>query len=119
MGKTPLELAFMKRSPSVDSNAAQSQSIDLDIAAEVSHSIGWPRLADTYRVEFRVPDGKSSGVKTIQLSAAWIAGGRLRPAQDLGFARVKHRQKPMPSPAGTLVAVGRIGSDLRPSECRS
>jgi hypothetical protein len=42
--------------------------------AEVINSIGWPGLVDTYRVDFRVPDGVTSGTATIQLSAAWIAG---------------------------------------------
>jgi uncharacterized protein (TIGR03437 family) len=43
-------------------------------AAEVVNSIGWPGLVDTYRVDFRVPDGVTAGTVAIQLSAAWIAG---------------------------------------------
>src|SRR6266568_2093686 len=43
-------------------------------AAEVVNSIGWPGLVDTYRVDFRVPDGATGGAAAIQLSAAWIAG---------------------------------------------
>ena len=43
-------------------------------AVEVINSIGWPGLVDTYRVDFRVPAGASSGAAAIQLSAAWIAG---------------------------------------------
>jgi len=43
-------------------------------AAEVLNSIGWPSLLDTYRVDFRVPDGTTAGTAAIQLSAAWIAG---------------------------------------------
>jgi uncharacterized protein (TIGR03437 family) len=42
-------------------------------AAEVVNSVGWPGLVDTYRVDFRVPDG-ATGMAAIQLSAAWIAG---------------------------------------------
>ena len=43
-------------------------------AAEVVNSIGWPSLVDTYRVDFRLPDGATAGQATIQLSAAWIVG---------------------------------------------
>ena len=43
-------------------------------AAEVVNSIGWPRLVDTYRVDFRVPDGATAGTAMIQLSTAWILG---------------------------------------------
>jgi hypothetical protein len=42
--------------------------------AELVNSIGWPSLVDTYRVDFRVPDGAAAGTATIQLTAAWIAG---------------------------------------------
>jgi hypothetical protein len=40
--------------------------------AEVANAIGWPGLVDTYRVDFRVPDGSAVGMAEIQLSAAWI-----------------------------------------------
>jgi hypothetical protein len=40
--------------------------------AEVTTAIGWPGLVDTYRVDFRVPDGTTAGIAGIQLSAAWI-----------------------------------------------
>jgi uncharacterized protein (TIGR03437 family) len=43
-------------------------------AAEVVNKVGWPGLTDTYRVDFRVPDGTSAGLATIRLSAAWVAG---------------------------------------------
>ena len=43
-------------------------------AADVVNSIGWPGLVDTYRVDFRVPDGTAAGTATIQLTVAWIAG---------------------------------------------
>jgi len=42
--------------------------------AEVLNAIGWPGLADTYRVDFRVPDGTAAGMPGIQLSAAWVPG---------------------------------------------
>ncbi len=42
--------------------------------AEVVNCIGWPGLVDTYRVDFRAPDGATGGTAAIQLSAAWIAG---------------------------------------------
>ena len=42
--------------------------------ADVTNAIGWPGLADTYRVDFRVPDGTTAGMVGIQLSAAWITG---------------------------------------------
>jgi uncharacterized protein (TIGR03437 family) len=38
------------------------------------NAIGWPRLVDTYRVDFQVPAGTPSGMAAIQLSAAWIQG---------------------------------------------
>jgi hypothetical protein len=40
----------------------------------VVNSIGWTGLLDTYRVDFRVLDGTTAGMATIQLSAAWIVG---------------------------------------------
>jgi len=42
--------------------------------ADVINKIGWPGLVDTYRVDFRVPDGVAAGTAAIQLTAAWIAG---------------------------------------------
>jgi uncharacterized protein (TIGR03437 family) len=42
--------------------------------ADVINKIGWPGLVDTYRVDFRVPDGTVGGTAAIQLTAAWIAG---------------------------------------------
>ena len=47
-------------------------------SAEVINSIGWPGLADTYRVDFRVPGGTTAGMASIQLTAAWIAGPSVR-----------------------------------------
>ena len=42
--------------------------------AEVINKIGWPGLVDTYRIDFRVPDGTAAGPAGVQLTAAWIAG---------------------------------------------
>jgi uncharacterized protein (TIGR03437 family) len=42
--------------------------------AEVISNIGWPGLVDTYRIDFRVPDGTTAGMASIQITAAWIAG---------------------------------------------
>ena len=42
--------------------------------ADVINGIGWPGQVDTYRVDFRVPDGTAPGTASIQLTAAWIAG---------------------------------------------
>jgi uncharacterized protein (TIGR03437 family) len=42
--------------------------------ADIINGIGWPGLVDTYRVDFRVPDGTTPGTAAIQLTAAWIAG---------------------------------------------
>ena len=42
-------------------------------AANVINSVGWPGDENTYRVDFRVPDGAISGANAIQLSVAWIS----------------------------------------------
>jgi uncharacterized protein (TIGR03437 family) len=46
--------------------------------AEVINSIGWPGSVDTYRIDFRVPDGTTAGMASIQITAAWIAGPGVR-----------------------------------------
>jgi uncharacterized protein (TIGR03437 family) len=43
-------------------------------SAAVVNKLGWPGLVDTYRVDFRVPDGTAAGTASIQLTAAWITG---------------------------------------------
>jgi hypothetical protein len=43
-------------------------------AAAVINRIGWPGLVDTYRIDFRVPDGMAVGTAAIQLTAGWIPG---------------------------------------------
>ncbi|MFN0169785.1 MAG: hypothetical protein ACKV22_25460 [Bryobacteraceae bacterium] len=46
--------------------------------AEVVNGVGWPGLVDTYRVDFRMPDGLAAGTAALQLSAAWITGAAVR-----------------------------------------
>lgn len=46
--------------------------------AEVINGLGWPGLVDTYRVDFRLPDGLTAGTASVQLSAAWVAGAAVR-----------------------------------------
>jgi uncharacterized protein (TIGR03437 family) len=43
-------------------------------SVDVINKVGWPGMLDTYRVDFRVPDGIAAGTAAIQLTAAWIAG---------------------------------------------
>lgn len=43
-------------------------------SAEVVNRIGWPGQVDTYRLDFRVPDGTAAGMAPIQLTVAWISG---------------------------------------------
>ena len=43
-------------------------------SVQVVNAIGWPGLVDTYRVDFRVPEGTAGGAATVQISAAWITG---------------------------------------------
>ena len=42
--------------------------------ADVLNKVGWPGSIDVYRVDFRIPDGIPTGLATVQLTAAWIAG---------------------------------------------
>jgi uncharacterized protein (TIGR03437 family) len=42
--------------------------------AEVINNIGWGGLVDTYRIDFRAPDGTTAGMASIRITAAWIAG---------------------------------------------
>lgn len=46
--------------------------------AEVINGVGWPTLVDTYRVDFRVPEGLAAGTASVQLSAAWITGAAVQ-----------------------------------------
>jgi hypothetical protein len=40
----------------------------------VLNKIGWPGQTDGYRVDIRVPAGTSTGMASVQLTAAWIPG---------------------------------------------
>jgi uncharacterized protein (TIGR03437 family) len=42
--------------------------------AEVVNAVAWPGTVDTYRVDFRVPEGTAAGMVSLQLSATWIVG---------------------------------------------
>ena len=42
------------------------------------NQLGVPGMVDTYRVDFRVPDGIAAGTISIQLSAAWVKGAAVR-----------------------------------------
>jgi len=46
--------------------------------AEVQYAGGYPGTTDTYQLNFRVPSGIASGLATLQISAAWIAGSEVR-----------------------------------------
>ena len=61
----------------VDSQQQVNSPVEVLVAgraAEVVNKLGWPGSVDTYRVDFRIPDGTPPGPVTIRLSAAWIAG---------------------------------------------
>jgi uncharacterized protein (TIGR03437 family) len=42
--------------------------------AEVLYAGGYPGSVDGYQVNVRVPDGTASGLVTVQLTVAWVAG---------------------------------------------
>jgi uncharacterized protein (TIGR03437 family) len=44
-------------------------------SAEVLSAVGLPGAVDGYQVNFRVPPDTTKGPATIQVNAAWIAGG--------------------------------------------
>jgi hypothetical protein len=44
-------------------------------SAEVLGAVGFPGAVDGYQVNFRVPPDTAKGPATIQVNAAWIAGG--------------------------------------------
>ncbi len=51
-------------------------------AVDVINQVGWPGQVNTYRVDFRVPQGTGSGSVAIQLRASGIAGPAVNlPAQ--------------------------------------
>src|SRR6185295_19973448 len=42
--------------------------------APATNQLGVPGTTDTYRVDFRVPDGTAAGTANVQISAAWVKG---------------------------------------------
>ena len=48
------------------------------ITAEVQYAGGYPGAVDRYQVNFRLPQGISSGMTSIHLTSAWIAGGDVK-----------------------------------------
>ena len=60
-------------------DAVQSVNSPVEVSvngqsADVVNAIGWPGQVDTFRVDFRMPDGAAAGTASIQLTAAWIHG---------------------------------------------
>lgn len=47
-------------------------------AGEVLYSGGYPNTVDNYQVNFRMPDGVTSGFASVQLSAAWVVGAEVK-----------------------------------------
>jgi uncharacterized protein (TIGR03437 family) len=47
-------------------------------AAAVQNKVGWPTMANVYRVDFTVPDGTPPGMATLGLSVAWINGPEVK-----------------------------------------
>jgi uncharacterized protein (TIGR03437 family) len=44
----------------------------------VQYAGGYPDTVDNYQVNFRMPNDLASGLASVQLSAAWIAGAEVR-----------------------------------------
>jgi len=60
-----------------DKTQTVNSPVDVTVSgqsAELINKVGWPGMVDTYRVDFRVPDGTAPGTASIQLTAAWIPG---------------------------------------------
>jgi len=67
--------------PSNPPFAAVNSPVDVTVngqGAAVVNKLGWPGLVDTYRVDFRIPEGTAAGAAIVQLSAAWIVGPEVR-----------------------------------------
>lgn len=47
-------------------------------AAQIINAIGWPGLADVYRLDFQVPEGTPVGSASLMLSVAWIDGPEVK-----------------------------------------
>jgi len=63
--------------PSVQPFALVTSPVEVLVNGRSSPAInqlGVPRTTDTYRVDFRVPDGTQTGQAAVQLSAAWVKG---------------------------------------------
>jgi hypothetical protein len=48
------------------------------VAADAINQIGAPGTTDTYRVDFRVPDGVPAGTAKVQLRVAWVEGSAVQ-----------------------------------------
>ena len=47
-------------------------------AAEVETQVGWPGTMDTYRLDFRVPQGIRPGVASVQIRVDGVGGPRTK-----------------------------------------
>lgn len=47
-------------------------------SVDAGDRVGWPGLVDTYRVDFRLPDGMPTGMTEVRLVAAWVPGSEFR-----------------------------------------
>jgi uncharacterized protein (TIGR03437 family) len=45
---------------------------------DVLYAGGYPGAVDGYQVNFRVPDGIATGLASLQLTSAWIAGSEVK-----------------------------------------
>jgi hypothetical protein len=45
---------------------------------QVVNGVGWPGFSDRYRVDFKMPEGLTPGIVTIQIQAAFLNGGTVR-----------------------------------------
>jgi uncharacterized protein (TIGR03437 family) len=43
-------------------------------SGDVINAIGWPGTSDTYRLDFRIPNGLEAGNAAVRIAAAWISG---------------------------------------------
>ena len=76
LGPTRPGVDFGKPFPA---NPLQTVSSPIEVTVngnptDVINAVGWPDRVDTYRVDFRVPDGSPPGLASVRVSAAWIAG---------------------------------------------
>lgn len=67
--------------PAVEPYAAVNSPVEVAVGGkptQVFNCLGWPGSVDTYRIDFRVPEGIPPGLATIQLTAAWIPGPEVK-----------------------------------------